>query len=109
MAYRACTTTCLAAMKLSQRAPVFQSRMPQPYIKLNPADAAKLGVNAGTRVSFSYDGNMVTLPVEISEGLTAGQVGLPMGMSGIAAGTGWRALLTISRRHNNELDITGTD
>ncbi len=36
------TTTCLAAM-VSQRAPVFQSRMPQPYIKLNPADAAKLG------------------------------------------------------------------
>ena len=70
--------------ELSQRAPVFQSRMPQPYIKLNPADAAKLGVNAGTRVSFSYDGNTVTLPVEIAEGLTAGQVGLPMGMSGIA-------------------------
>lgn len=70
--------------ELSQRAPVFQSRMPQPYIKLNPADAAKLGVNAGTRVSFSYDGNTVTLPVEIAEGLTAGQVGLPMGVSGIA-------------------------
>ena len=70
--------------ELSQRAPVFQSRMPQPYIKLNPADAAKLGVNAGTRVCFSYDGNTVTLPVEIAEGLTAGQVGLPMGMSGIA-------------------------
>ena len=70
--------------ELSQRAPVFQSRMPQPYIKLNPADAAKLGVNAGTRVSFSYDGNTVTLPVESAEGLTAGQVVLPMGMSGIA-------------------------
>ncbi len=70
--------------ELSQRAPVFQSRMPHPYIKLNPADAAKLGVNAGARVSFSYDGNTVTLPVEIAEGLTAGQVGLPMGMSGIA-------------------------
>ena len=70
--------------ELSQRAPVFQSRMPQPYIKLNPADTANLVVNAGTRVSFSYDGNTVTLPVEIAEGLTAGQVGLPMGMSGIA-------------------------
>ncbi|STM19661.1 NADH-quinone oxidoreductase subunit G [Escherichia coli] len=77
-------TTCLAAMNCHSVAPVFQSRMPQPYIKLNPADAAKLGVNAGTRVSFSYDGNTVTLPVEIAEGLTAGQVGLPMGMSGIA-------------------------
>lgn len=70
--------------EMSQRSPVFQSRMPQPYIKLNPADAAKLGVNAGTHVSFSYDGNTVTLPVEIAEGLTAGQVGLPMGMPGIA-------------------------
>ena len=70
--------------EMSQRSPIFQSRMPQPYIKLNPADAAKLGVNAGTRVSFSYDGNTVTLPVEIAEGLTAGQVGLPMGMPGIA-------------------------
>jgi NADH-quinone oxidoreductase subunit G len=70
--------------EMSQRAPVIQTRMPQPYIKLNPADAEKLGVNAGTRVSFSYDGNTVTLPVEIAEGLTAGQVGLPMGMPGIA-------------------------
>lgn len=43
-----------------------------------------MSVNAGTRVSFSYDGNTVTLPVEISEGLAAGQVGLPMGMPGIA-------------------------
>ena len=50
--------------ELSQRAPVFQSRMPQPYIKLNPADAAGSWVqSAGTRVAaFSYDGNTVTLP-----------------------------------------------
>lgn len=41
-------------------------------------------MNAGARVSFSYDGNTVTLFIEIAEGLTAGQVGLPMGMSGIA-------------------------
>uniref|UniRef100_UPI00289E055B molybdopterin-dependent oxidoreductase n=1 Tax=Atlantibacter sp. TaxID=1903473 RepID=UPI00289E055B len=70
--------------EMSQRAPVFQSRMPQPYIKLNPADAAKLGVNAGARISFNYDGQTVTLPLVISEGLTAGQVGLPMGLPGIA-------------------------
>ncbi len=29
--------------ELSQRAPVFESRMPEPYIKLNPADAAEAG------------------------------------------------------------------
>ncbi len=94
--------------ELSQRSPVFQSRMPQPYIKLNPADAAKLGVNAGTRVSFSYDGNTVTLPVEISEGLAAGQVGLPMGMP--ASRRFWLArVLRICGRRNNELDYTGSD
>jgi len=70
--------------EMSQRSPVFQTRMPQPYIKLNPADAAKLGVNAGANISFSYEGQTISLPLIISEGLTAGQVGLPMGMPGIA-------------------------
>jgi NADH-quinone oxidoreductase subunit G len=69
--------------ELSQRAPVFQSRMPQPYVKLNPADAAKLGVNEGAMVSFSVDGQTLSLPLVISAGLTAGQVGLPMGMPGL--------------------------
>ncbi|CCJ85319.1 NADH-ubiquinone oxidoreductase chain G [Cronobacter dublinensis 582] len=70
--------------EMSQRSPVFQSRMPQPYIRLNPADAAKLGVNAGAKVSFNYEGQTITLPLQLSEGLTEGQVGLPMGMPGIA-------------------------
>lgn len=70
--------------ELSQRSPVFQSRMPEPYIKLNPADAAKLGVNPGAMLSFSVEGQTLRLPLVISEGLTAGQVGLPMGMPGIA-------------------------
>ena len=70
--------------ELSQRAPVFESRMPEPYIKLNPADAAKLGVNAGAMLSFSVEGQTLRLPLVFSEGLTAGQVGLPMGMPGIA-------------------------
>jgi len=70
--------------EMSQRSPVFQSRMPQPYIKLNPLDAAKLGVNAGARISFTYEGQTLSLPLQVSEGLAAGQVGLPMGMPGIA-------------------------
>ncbi|MBZ4317778.1 hypothetical protein LAM21_25530, partial [Mycobacterium tuberculosis] len=40
--------------ELSQRAPVFQSRMPEPYIKLHPADAAKLGVNPGAMLSLAW-------------------------------------------------------
>ena len=70
--------------ELSQRSPVFQSRMPQPYVKLNPADAARLGVNEGAMVSLRVDGQALSLPLVISAGLTAGQVGLPMGMPGIA-------------------------
>ncbi len=70
--------------EMSQRSPVFQSRMVAPYITLNPADAAKLGVNAGSLISFSYEGQTLSLPLRLSEGLTAGQVGLPMGMPGIA-------------------------
>jgi NADH-quinone oxidoreductase subunit G len=70
--------------EMSQRSPVFQSRMTEPYIKLNPSDAAKLGVNAGSLISFSYEGQTLSLPLQLSEGLAAGQVGLPMGMPGIA-------------------------
>ncbi|WP_176364604.1 hypothetical protein, partial [Escherichia coli] len=40
--------------------------------------------NVGARVSFCYDGYTVRLPVDIAVGLTAVQVGLPMGLSGIA-------------------------
>ncbi len=35
-------------------------------------------------LSFSVEGQTLRLPLVISEGLTAGQVGLPMGMPGIA-------------------------
>ncbi|MEA7604748.1 hypothetical protein ONJ17_25915, partial [Salmonella enterica subsp. enterica serovar Agona] len=62
MVIQLCNGSISPILALFIKPPVFQSRMPQPYIKLNPADAAKLGVNAGTRVSFSYDGNTVTLP-----------------------------------------------
>ena len=41
-------------------------------------------MNAGAHISFSYYGLTLSLPLQLSEGLTAGQVGLPMGMPGIA-------------------------
>lgn len=70
--------------ELSQRSPIFQSHAPQPYIALNPSDAGKLGVSEGAVLSFCYEGQTIALPVVFSEGLVAGQVGLPMGMPGIA-------------------------
>lgn len=69
--------------EMTQRAPVIQTRMPQPYVMVNPGDAARLGVNDGTAVEFSCAGQTLRLPVRFSEALQAGQVGLPIGMPGI--------------------------
>ncbi|WP_353614833.1 NADH-quinone oxidoreductase subunit NuoG [Mangrovibacter phragmitis] len=70
--------------ELSQRSPVFQKRMPVAVLRLNPADAASLGINEGAVASFTVDGQTLRLPVQLSDGLAAGQVGLPMGMPGVA-------------------------
>ncbi|GBU12264.1 NADH-quinone oxidoreductase subunit G [Enterobacterales bacterium] len=69
--------------EMSQRASVIQQRMPQPYVMVNPADAAQLGVNAGSQVEFTCGGQTLSLPVRLSETLTQGQVGLPLGLPGI--------------------------
>ncbi|MDF7680554.1 NADH-quinone oxidoreductase subunit NuoG [Enterobacteriaceae bacterium ESL0689] len=70
--------------ELSQRSPVFQQRMSSSCITLNPADASRLGWQPGTSLVFQLEGQTFTLPLVISPGLTAGQVGLPLGMPGIA-------------------------
>ncbi|MTD42560.1 NADH-quinone oxidoreductase subunit NuoG [Erwinia sp. CPCC 100877] len=70
--------------EMSARSPVFQQRMPQATVRLNPADAAKLGVNEGAMLTFRWEGQTMTLPLALSDGLAPGQVGLPMGMPGIA-------------------------
>lgn len=68
----------------SQRADVIQQRMPEPYIMLNAQDAATLGLNAGVKAEFSHAGQTFNLPVRISQHLAVGQIGLPLGMPGIA-------------------------
>jgi len=69
--------------EMSQRSPVFQQRMPLPYLVVNADDAAKLGVNAGATVAFSCAGETLRLPVRFSTTLQAGQVGLPLGLPGV--------------------------
>jgi NADH-quinone oxidoreductase subunit G len=69
--------------EMSQRSGVIQQRMPEAYVMVNPADAATLGVNAGALVEFSCAGQTLRLPVRLSETLTQGQVGLPLGLPGI--------------------------
>ncbi|WP_168428270.1 NADH-quinone oxidoreductase subunit NuoG [Erwinia amylovora] len=70
--------------EMTQRAPVIQQRMPEAYVMVNPQDAAKLGVNAGATLAFSCRGETLRLPVRFSSTLQAGQVGLPLGLPGIA-------------------------
>ena len=70
--------------EMSQRSHVIQQRMPEPYVMVNPADAAQLGVNAGAQVEFTCGGQTLTLPVRLSETLHQGQVGLPLGLPGIS-------------------------
>ncbi|MGK6327644.1 NADH-quinone oxidoreductase subunit NuoG [Erwinia sp. DT-104] len=69
--------------EMTQRSPVFQQRMPLPYVMVNPQDAAKLGVNAGATVAFRCAGETLRLPVRFSTALQAGQVGLPLGLPGV--------------------------
>ena len=57
---------------MSQRSHVIQQRMPEAYVMVNPADAATLGVNAGSLVEFSCAGQTLRLPVRLSETLTQG-------------------------------------
>ncbi|AIN14765.1 NADH-quinone oxidoreductase subunit NuoG [Yersinia pseudotuberculosis] len=69
--------------EMSQRSDVIQQRMPTPYVMVNPADAAALGVNLGTLVEFNCAGQTLRLPVRLSDTLAPGQVGLPLGLPGI--------------------------
>lgn len=69
--------------EMSQRSPVFQQRMPQPTLVINPNDAARLGVNDGAAVELTCSGETLRLPVRFSSALQAGQIGLPLGMPGV--------------------------
>ncbi|MFC3396195.1 NADH-quinone oxidoreductase subunit NuoG [Brenneria rubrifaciens] len=70
--------------EMSQRSAVIQQRMPEPYVMVNPADAAALGVNAGALLELTCDGQTLRLPLRLSVELSQGQVGLPLGLPGIA-------------------------
>lgn len=67
----------------SQRAAVIQERMPELYVAISQADAARLDVKNGALLSFTCAGMKLYLPVRCSDNLSAGQVGLPLGLPGI--------------------------
>ncbi|QJT18737.1 NADH-quinone oxidoreductase subunit NuoG [Aeromonas sp. 1805] len=69
--------------ELSARSPVIQARMSEPVLVLNPADANRLALSAGSQVAFSWGGHHWRLTLRLSEHLTAGLVGLPLGVNGL--------------------------
>ncbi|MCF5850041.1 NADH-quinone oxidoreductase subunit NuoG [Aeromonas veronii] len=69
--------------ELSARSPVIQARMNEPELVLNPLDAQRLTLHGGSQVSFSWGGSHWQLRLRLSEQLSAGLVGLPLGVNGL--------------------------
>ncbi|WP_429072361.1 NADH-quinone oxidoreductase subunit NuoG [Aeromonas veronii] len=69
--------------ELSARSPVIQARMNEPELVLNPLDAQRLVLHGGSQVSFSWGGSHWQLRLRLSEQLSAGLVGLPLGVNGL--------------------------
>ncbi|MFV1941131.1 NADH-quinone oxidoreductase subunit NuoG [Pseudomonas luteola] len=69
----------------SARSETFQERIPEVYVALAKADADRLGVNPGAKVSVTVAGQALSLPLMVKPGLAAGLIGLPVGFEGIPA------------------------
>ena len=74
--------------------------MTDSYVMLNAQDAQQLNVAEGQILSVQLTDGALTLPVRISTQLTAGQIGLPLGMR--AFRRYWRVRRLICRRWHNE-------
>ncbi|MEJ2750675.1 MAG: molybdopterin-dependent oxidoreductase, partial [Anaerolineae bacterium] len=64
--------------ELSAQSPAIAARSPQPYLALNPDDAAKLGLVEGETAVLDQT---LSLPVKLLHSLPKGTVGLPIGLS----------------------------
>lgn len=69
--------------ELSARSPVIQARINEPELVLNPLDAQRLALHGGSQVSFAWGGSHWQLRLRLSEQLSAGLVGLPLGVNGL--------------------------
>lgn len=56
-------------------------------LQVHPDDAARLGLTDGLPATVTGDGGTVTVPVEVTDGLRTGVVGLPHGWGHSRPGT----------------------
>lgn len=82
--------------ELTSRAAPIVARMSAAALALSPADAGALGLAEGAKVSVSFDGYSLQLPVRLSATLPQGTAGLPVGFPGVPMLTGaqWAELST---------------
>ena len=69
--------------ELSAAAPAVAQRSPGPYAALSPGDAQDLGVQEGEYVEIELDGAVYQLPARLMPGMTAGVLGVPMGVGSL--------------------------
>lgn len=69
--------------ELSGKSPVIQARMSDPTLVLNPADASRLSLSAGSQVALSWGGNHWRMTLRVSHHLAQGLLGLPLGANGL--------------------------
>lgn len=65
--------------ELSQRSKVIQKRMAPAHVLLSQQDAQRLKLTKATTVAVTIGETVITLPLQVSETLAVGQVGLPVG------------------------------
>jgi NADH-quinone oxidoreductase subunit G len=69
--------------ELSARARPIATRIPAPYIALNPADADALGAADNSAIAVEVAGVKLRLPLQRKAELARGVVGIPAGLPGI--------------------------
>jgi len=62
------------------RDPAWRKKDPEGSLRINPDDAARLGVSDGDRVRLTTKRAAVEVPVEVSDMMQAGHVSLPNGL-----------------------------
>lgn len=79
--------------EMSVRAEPVKERIPEAYVALAAADAVRLGLDTGHKASVKVGDELLELKVRVSDTLPAGTLGLPVGVSGVAAFAGKTVLV----------------
>ncbi|HET9886696.1 MAG TPA: NADH-quinone oxidoreductase subunit NuoG [bacterium] len=67
--------------EMSSLSPPIQERAAKPYVQMNSADAAELGLKAGDLANVHIDGVLHRLPVRLTAQLLRGTAGVPVGLA----------------------------